>query len=290
MILSITFSIIFFSVAALFLIKFISQAGISLPNNKVFSFICDNKVLSPQKSEISTKEYFKIFLFAFMFRVIILFTYIAKGLFSDSALSFMDYCNSWNLWDSPHYIEIAQQGYAHHIEDGQYLMLVFFPLYPVLIKIFAAMSVTFLRYQIEPDHFGFFLLVFHIIVYSLWVFTVSLLINLISIKYGSNNAFIWIVGIQIFMTALLELVQIFESNLTLTKIFLNVNPIAHLVVGWHTGTIKELKNSLEVTYIRLDFKVTLVTMLAISIFSVIVGMYLVSQHEFLILNANEEGD
>ena len=159
-----------------------------------------------------------------------------------------------------------------------------------IIKIFAAMSVTFLRYQIEPDHFGFFLLVFHIIVYSLWVFTVSLLINLISIKYGSNNAFIWIVGIQIFMTALLELVQIFESNLTLTKIFLNVNPIAHLVVGWHTGTIKELKNSLEVTYIRLDFKVTLVTMLAISIFSVIVGMYLVSQHEFLILNANEEGD
>lgn len=159
-----------------------------------------------------------------------------------------------------------------------------------IIKIFAAMSVTFLRYQIEPDHFGFFLLVFHIIVYSLWVFTVSLLINLISIQYGSNNAFIWIVGIQIFMTALLELVQIFESNLTLTKIFLNVNPIAHLVVGWHTGTIKELKNSLEVTYIRLDFKVTLVTMLAISIFSVIVGMYLVSQHEFLILNANEEGD
>ena len=159
-----------------------------------------------------------------------------------------------------------------------------------IIKMFAAMSVTFLRYQIEPDHFGFFLLVFHIIVYSLWVFTVSLLINLISIKYGSNNAFIWIVGIQIFMTALLELVQIFESNLTLTKIFLNVNPIAHLVVGWHTGTIKELKNSLEVTYIRLDFKVTLVTMLAISIFSVIVGMYLVSQHEFLILNANEEGD
>lgn len=159
-----------------------------------------------------------------------------------------------------------------------------------IIKIFAAMSVTFLRYQIEPDHFGFFLLVFHIIVYSLWVFNVSLLINFISIKYGSNNAFIWIVGIQIFMTALLELVQIFESNLTLTKIFLNVNPIAHLVVGWHTGTIKELKNSLEVTYIRLDFKVTLVTMLAISIFSVIVGMYLVSQHEFLILNANEEGD
>ena len=159
-----------------------------------------------------------------------------------------------------------------------------------IIKMFAAMSVTFLHYKIEPDHFGFFLLVFHIIVYSLLVFTVSLLINLISIKYGSNNAFIWIVGIQIFMTALLELVQIFESNLTLTKIFLNVNPIAHLVVGWHTGTIKELKNSLEVTYIRLDFKVTLVTMLAISIFSVIVGMYLVSQHEFLILNANEEGD
>ena len=120
MVLSVIFSILFFLTTALFLIKFISQLGITLPNNKIFSYICTDKSPVTQKSEISNKEYLKIFIFAFLFRVaIFIVAYLAKGIFSESQLSFMDYCNSWNLWDAPHYIEIAQQGYANHIEDGQ---------------------------------------------------------------------------------------------------------------------------------------------------------------------------
>ncbi len=157
MVLSVIFSILFFLTTALFLIKFISQLGITLPNNKIFSYICTDKSPVTQKSEISNKEYLKIFIFAFLFRVaIFIVAYLAKGIFSESQLSFMDYCNSWNLWDAPHYIEIAQQGYANHIEDGQYLMLVFFPLYPILIKFFtliiqnyiiSALLVSFLAYS-----------------------------------------------------------------------------------------------------------------------------------------------
>lgn len=137
MILSIIFSIIFFSAAALFLIRLISQSGICLPNNKLFSFICADKSPLHETQEITHKEYLKIFIFAFLFRIIIfIIAYAAKGIFSGTSEGFIEYCNSWNLWDGPHYIEIAQYGYAHQIEDGQYLMLVFFPMYPMIAKLF----------------------------------------------------------------------------------------------------------------------------------------------------------
>lgn len=39
----------------------------------------------------------------------------------------------WNQWDGPHYIDIAQNGYQ--VEGPSSLFIVFYPLYPILIKI-----------------------------------------------------------------------------------------------------------------------------------------------------------
>ncbi|MCD8391445.1 MAG: glycosyltransferase family 39 protein, partial [Firmicutes bacterium] len=71
------------------------------------------------------------------FRIIVfLMGGIAYGIFQSGDIpSFLDYCGKWNIWDSPHYIDIATGGYSYHIEDGQYLFLVFFPLYPFLMKL-----------------------------------------------------------------------------------------------------------------------------------------------------------
>lgn len=41
----------------------------------------------------------------------------------------------WNRWDSPHYIDIASLGYGKALEDGRALFLVFYPLYPYLMRI-----------------------------------------------------------------------------------------------------------------------------------------------------------
>lgn len=43
----------------------------------------------------------------------------------------------WMRWDAVHYINIAKDSYWGVIEDGQYLMLVFFPLYPYLLRLFS---------------------------------------------------------------------------------------------------------------------------------------------------------
>lgn len=45
-----------------------------------------------------------------------------------------DFLDAWTRWDAVHYLNIAENGYQGAIEDGQHLFLVFYPLYPWLIK------------------------------------------------------------------------------------------------------------------------------------------------------------
>ena len=48
--------------------------------------------------------------------------------------SVANFIGGWNRWDAPHYINIANLGYSGAIEDGKHLFLVFFPLFPYLMR------------------------------------------------------------------------------------------------------------------------------------------------------------
>lgn len=76
-------------------------------------------------------------MFASIFRIGFYIAGVAIAMiFSDDVkYSFSDFLAGWNRWDSQHYIELAQKGYANCIENGQHLFLVFFPLCPWLLKI-----------------------------------------------------------------------------------------------------------------------------------------------------------
>lgn len=140
MIYSIVICIIFFAALIIWLGKFLSEAGVTYPNSALTSFITKKyNTLRPDGS-IERYECLKVFLIALIFRIaVFLLTWIAKGIFSEGGvIHFLDYCRSWSVWDGPHYIEIAQYGYAHKIEEGNFYMVVFFPLYPLIIKMFAA--------------------------------------------------------------------------------------------------------------------------------------------------------
>ena len=140
MIWSILVSIIFFAGVALFIARLVNETGISLPDNRVLSFITADKTPNPLGEKTTSGECVRIFLFALAFRIFIfLLSWIACGIFSNGEnIGFIELCSKWNLWDAPHYIEIAQNGYSQHVENGQHLFLVFFPLYPMLIRVMAA--------------------------------------------------------------------------------------------------------------------------------------------------------
>lgn len=90
---------------------------------------------------VSREEALKVFLLALLFRLAI---FALVGLFSclvlypdsgaDAALW------TWKRWDALHYVNLADLGYSGYIEDGKHLFLVFFPLYPWLMRLVSALT------------------------------------------------------------------------------------------------------------------------------------------------------
>lgn len=90
---------------------------------------------------VSRDESLKIFLLALMFRLVI---FVLVGLFTCLVL----YPGSgpdaavwtWKRWDALHYVNLAELGYSGYIEDGKHLFLVFFPLYPWLMRLVSVVT------------------------------------------------------------------------------------------------------------------------------------------------------
>ena len=90
---------------------------------------------------VSREEALKVFLWALLFRLAI---FAAVGLFTclilypgsgpDAALW------TWERWDALHYVKLAELGYSGYIEDGKHLFLVFFPLYPWLMRLISLLT------------------------------------------------------------------------------------------------------------------------------------------------------
>ena len=81
----------------------------------------------------------RIFAGAILIRILVyLVSVCVMAVFGDygEGITFSDFLEAWKRWDSAHYLNIAQNGYGGAIEDGKHLFLVFFPLYPWLIRRF----------------------------------------------------------------------------------------------------------------------------------------------------------
>lgn len=83
------------------------------------------------------KKELKIFGAAVAFRIVIYLLSIGvMVIMGDYAgkITFSDFLEAWQRWDSAHYLNIAENGYAGAIENGEHIFLVFYPLYPWLIR------------------------------------------------------------------------------------------------------------------------------------------------------------
>ncbi|NBJ93402.1 glycosyltransferase family 39 protein [Parablautia muri] len=79
----------------------------------------------------------KIFTTAILFRVLVyLFSVCMMAILGDfsEGIAFSDFLEAWKRWDSAHYINIAENGYGGAIENGEHIFLVFYPLYPWLMR------------------------------------------------------------------------------------------------------------------------------------------------------------
>ncbi|MBO5166296.1 MAG: glycosyltransferase family 39 protein [Lachnospiraceae bacterium] len=87
--------------------------------------------------KIIGKETAAIFFAAVCFRIVVyVFSVLILAMQSIDMWSFEleNFIAGWTRWDALHYVKIAELGYEGAIENGQHLFLVFFPLFPYLMR------------------------------------------------------------------------------------------------------------------------------------------------------------
>lgn len=129
-------SIIIWGIIILGIIRVLKFAGIPFKEMKYTKWIW-KETKTYQYHEVGKKEYIKVFLIALAFRLIVyIVSAVALRIFmqDETSLDFSVLINKWLQWDGNNYTRIATVGYNGFLEDGQPIMLAFFPLYSWLIK------------------------------------------------------------------------------------------------------------------------------------------------------------
>ena len=140
-----------------------------------------------------------------------------------------------------------------------------------------------------------FFLVYYLVVHSSWLFAMTLLINLISIKVGSSGGFLAVAGVQFAFIAYfvaLENVLNFSDpivSLELRVLLIKLNPLSHLILKWHSSNIENLDR--YINYFQIEFPMwqSLVGMLVLVIVVLSVGIWVVQKQEFITINRETGG-
>lgn len=130
-----TTTVIFVWIVVVWGMRFMHETGIDYQKNR-FGKWCSKKerwegeVFQPKSACIV----FGMALFVrILFYILGIVLCIRTGNY-DGGFGWDEFLDSWKRWDALHYINLADMGYKGYEENGQHLFLVFFPLYPWMLR------------------------------------------------------------------------------------------------------------------------------------------------------------
>lgn len=139
--------------------------------------------------------------------------------------------------------------------------------------VMAAVIITAaLRYQIEVDVPGIYLLVCHFVIYTLWSYSIVVLMNLVALGFGSSLSFTAVMTIQSILIVLLGA----------GRVFLRFNPAARLVLGWQKSLVPVVDKMQTSAYGNFYLEESLLVLAIINIVILIIGASIVKRHDLLI--------
>lgn len=130
------------------------------------------------------------------------------------------------------------------------------------------------------------------VIYSLWLFITTLLINLIAIGIGSQNSVVIMSGIQgilIFLIQIFDKLLPFDHNPNLYGKLLQINPMSHLVMSWHSSKIDMVNNIGNVLGISFPFSKTILYFGMSSIILIFIGGMIIKRTQFIVVNKETGG-
>lgn len=176
-------------------------------------------------------------------------------------------------------------------------------LYPVavvymLVMMAAGAGVAACANPIVVDPAGLPLLAYQVAIYALWLCAVTLAMNLFAMKLGSAAGFSVVAAMQLFCIALLNLrnralpLEFVEDAALLLRNgrLLQLNPIAHLVLSWHSSRIPAVNGVINQFDIEFDLNVSLIAFAALNLLVLAVGCAVVKRHDLLVANAETGGN
>lgn len=153
------------------------------------------------------------------------------------------------------------------------------------VFLMAALLTAGARFRLYVDAAGLLVALYHFVIHALWVYAATLMSNLIAVKRGSSTAFAIVAGIQSVCVVLLGIERTIERYggiaLPSEGFLLAWNPMARLVMGWHTSGIEMLNQALHAPYTTIALNQSLLFCIVLCAVIVLAGAWIVKNHELL---------
>ena len=163
----------------------------------------------------------------------------------------------------------------------------------ILFYVTGNVLLNLIFHKIIFDFTSLKLLIYFVLIFTLWNFIFSLLINIASLYLKSNGGFIFSVSLQIFIISLYVVFQeklnkIYEGNITAQNI-LKAIPFSHLIIPWHSSKIEDIDNLINIYDISFDLNYSVIYLLITALIISLFGAILVQKTDF-IFSDKEKGD
>ena len=157
-----------------------------------------------------------------------------------------------------------------------------------LVMVLTGSFVVWLRGSLSFDRTSFIIFGYYLIIHSLWLFILTLSINIIAIKLNSSTAFSLISGGQILLTSALLL-----SSQTIDGIqniwLLKINPIFYLILSWRSSFISAVHERIDLFGIGSDLNISVFLFIILTLIVIIGGAVLVKKHDLIATNSETGG-
>ena len=138
--------------------------------------------------------------------------------------------------------------------------------------------VSKIRMPIYVDVGGILLLIYHLVIQTLWTYFSTLLINILALFLGSNISFMTVMGIQGIGIVGLGLHRYSQE-------ILKYNPLSYLILGWHYSLVESVDKHLTSPFEFLCLETRIPVLMCICIAVVIVGAVVIDRYDMLVSDA-----
>lgn len=150
--------------------------------------------------------------------------------------------------------------------------------------------VAALRWNVVWTGEGWLLLGIHVLLFTLWTFTMALGVNLLALIWGSSTGFLAVFALQAGMLAALCTGAKLESaDPTLARLLV-LDPVSRLVLGWQSGGVFGLEGVLPAEYGHvLTLSGSLLLLALVTAAVVILGLVVIEKKDILVSNLETGG-